>query len=261
MPSWRSAMRRRSSTCARPRTRRDASTACTPLTRTSASSGRRIREPVLSPKDAAAPTLEQARRAGLLPVYADCEAYLGSLREAADARTRELAGYPAAGGLLRGHEFRKGAMQRRPPVADRRNAGRRGPGAVTQHAVGGPRRRPGQRAARYRPYPGRIGAEQAEDLAGQPEPGGLPAARGMVDARRGRGMDQRDDLRGDVGGPGGLAVLVVHHVDRRPLVLELDHRADEVRPVRPVQPCRPDHIADPGRRSSTARSPASLVRP
>jgi len=42
-------------------------------------------EPVLSGKDAEAPTLEQARRAGLLPVYADCEAYLGSLREAADA--------------------------------------------------------------------------------------------------------------------------------------------------------------------------------
>jgi len=43
-------------------------------------------EPVLSGKDAEAPTLEQARRAGLLPAYADCEAYLGSLREAADAR-------------------------------------------------------------------------------------------------------------------------------------------------------------------------------
>jgi len=42
--------------------------------------------PVLSGKDAEAPTLEQARRAGLLPVYADCEAYLDSLREAADAR-------------------------------------------------------------------------------------------------------------------------------------------------------------------------------
>lgn len=37
-------------------------------------------EPVLSAKDAAAPTLEEARRAGLLPVYADCEAYLDSLR-------------------------------------------------------------------------------------------------------------------------------------------------------------------------------------
>jgi dTDP-4-dehydrorhamnose 3,5-epimerase len=42
-------------------------------------------EPVLSPKDAAAPTLEQARLAGLLPVYADCEAYLDSLRKAPDA--------------------------------------------------------------------------------------------------------------------------------------------------------------------------------
>src|ERR1700733_1919701 len=41
-------------------------------------------EPVLSPKDAAAPTLEQARLAGLLPLYPDCEAYLGSLRKAAD---------------------------------------------------------------------------------------------------------------------------------------------------------------------------------
>jgi dTDP-4-dehydrorhamnose 3,5-epimerase len=43
-------------------------------------------EPVLSGKDAAAPTLEEARRAGLLPSYADCEAYLASLRKA-DAGT------------------------------------------------------------------------------------------------------------------------------------------------------------------------------
>ncbi len=42
--------------------------------------------PMLSPKDAAAPTLEQARDAGLLPTYADCEAYLGRLRQGADAR-------------------------------------------------------------------------------------------------------------------------------------------------------------------------------
>ena len=34
-------------------------------------------QPMLSGKDAAAPTLEQARDAGLLPLYADCEAYLG----------------------------------------------------------------------------------------------------------------------------------------------------------------------------------------
>ena len=81
-------------------------------------------EPVLSGKDAAAPTLEQARQAGLLPVYADCEAYLGSLRKATDARnpvSGRLSG--RRGGLLRGDEFRKGAMQRRPPLADRRNAG------------------------------------------------------------------------------------------------------------------------------------------
>jgi dTDP-4-dehydrorhamnose 3,5-epimerase len=43
-------------------------------------------EPVLSPKDAEAPTLEQARQAGLLPVYADCEAYTDSLRQAARAQ-------------------------------------------------------------------------------------------------------------------------------------------------------------------------------
>jgi dTDP-4-dehydrorhamnose 3,5-epimerase len=43
--------------------------------------------PVLSAKDAAAPTLEEARRAGLLPTYADCEAYIGSLRKA-DPRNR-----------------------------------------------------------------------------------------------------------------------------------------------------------------------------
>ena len=46
-------------------------------------------EPVLSPKDAEAPTLEQARRAGLLPVYADCAAYLDSLRRAAKAQNDE----------------------------------------------------------------------------------------------------------------------------------------------------------------------------
>jgi dTDP-4-dehydrorhamnose 3,5-epimerase len=151
-------------------------------------------EPVLSGKDAAAPTLEQARQAGLLPVYADCEAYLDSLRQAADARnplSGRLSGRRALPVIrpLCGDEFRKGAMQRRPPLADGRNA-RRCPGAVAEHAVGGPRRRAGQRAAWYRPYPGGIGAEQAEDLACQPEPACLPAARGMVDAWRGRGMDQ-----------------------------------------------------------------------
>lgn len=37
-------------------------------------------EPVLSEKDAAAPTLEQARSAGLLPSYEVCRAYANSLR-------------------------------------------------------------------------------------------------------------------------------------------------------------------------------------
>ena len=38
-------------------------------------------EPVLSGKDAAAPTLAQARAAGLLPDYLECEAYLDRLRK------------------------------------------------------------------------------------------------------------------------------------------------------------------------------------
>ena len=38
-------------------------------------------EPVLSGKDADAPSLEQARRDGLLPAYADCAAYLARLRQ------------------------------------------------------------------------------------------------------------------------------------------------------------------------------------
>ena len=38
-------------------------------------------EPVLSPKDAAAPALAEARAAGLLPDYQECETYLGRLRK------------------------------------------------------------------------------------------------------------------------------------------------------------------------------------
>ncbi|MHB9857281.1 dTDP-4-dehydrorhamnose 3,5-epimerase [Streptomyces sp. YIM S03343] len=37
-------------------------------------------DPVLSEKDAAAPTLAEAQRAGLLPVYADCAAHYARLR-------------------------------------------------------------------------------------------------------------------------------------------------------------------------------------
>jgi dTDP-4-dehydrorhamnose 3,5-epimerase len=37
-------------------------------------------EPLLSPKDAAAPTLAEAEAAGLLPSYADCQAFYAELR-------------------------------------------------------------------------------------------------------------------------------------------------------------------------------------
>ena len=138
-------------------------------------------------------------------------------------------------------------MQRRPPVADRRDP-RGGPATVTEHAVGGPRRGPRHRGGKDRPHPGLIGAEQAEDLARQAEPGGVPAAGGVVDARRGAGVHKRDDLPGHVGRPGGLAMLVDHHVHVRPLALELDHGTDKTRPVRAVEPRRPDHIGRAGQR-------------
>jgi dTDP-4-dehydrorhamnose 3,5-epimerase len=48
-------------------------------------------EPVLSDKDAAAPSLAEARAAGLLPSYRDCQAYTEALRAAA----RPPASYPA----------------------------------------------------------------------------------------------------------------------------------------------------------------------
>jgi dTDP-4-dehydrorhamnose 3,5-epimerase len=52
--------------------------------------------PVLSDRDAAAPTLAEARAAGLLPGYADCVAYTAELR-AAELRAAELrAAEPAA---------------------------------------------------------------------------------------------------------------------------------------------------------------------
>jgi dTDP-4-dehydrorhamnose 3,5-epimerase len=41
-------------------------------------------EPILSAKDADAPTLDEARAAGLLPDYAKCEAYLDGLRKQRD---------------------------------------------------------------------------------------------------------------------------------------------------------------------------------
>ncbi len=88
-------------------------------------------EPVLSAKDAAAPTLEEARRTGLLPIYADCEAYLDGRRKAADMGN-PLSGPFAGrrGGLVCGEQSGKRAMQRGPPLADRRNASLC-PGTVT----------------------------------------------------------------------------------------------------------------------------------
>ncbi|MBT2508903.1 dTDP-4-dehydrorhamnose 3,5-epimerase family protein [Streptomyces sp. ISL-98] len=47
-------------------------------------------EPILSPKDLAAPTLGEAEHAGLLPGYADCRALYASLRDS--------AGHPAGAG-------------------------------------------------------------------------------------------------------------------------------------------------------------------
>ncbi len=41
-------------------------------------------EPILSAKDADAPTLDEARTAGLLPDHAECEAYLEGLRKQRD---------------------------------------------------------------------------------------------------------------------------------------------------------------------------------
>lgn len=38
-------------------------------------------EPVLSPKDAAAPSLAEARESGLLPTYAECQALYSALKE------------------------------------------------------------------------------------------------------------------------------------------------------------------------------------
>ncbi|GAB3444414.1 dTDP-4-dehydrorhamnose 3,5-epimerase [Phycicoccus ginsengisoli] len=44
-----------------------------------------LQSPLLSPKDAAAPTLAQAQVAGLLPSYAECRAYYDQLAQRVDA--------------------------------------------------------------------------------------------------------------------------------------------------------------------------------
>ena len=68
-------------------------------------------ESVLSGKDADAPTLEQARRAGLLPVYADCEAYLGGRGGRCQGRFAQLRAL--GGGTPRRHETAGRVPQRR----------------------------------------------------------------------------------------------------------------------------------------------------
>ena len=68
----------------------------------------------------------------------------------------------------------------------------------------------------------------------------------MIDAGPSAGLSQRDDLVRDIDRPGGLPVLVSHDIHGRPLARQPDHRGDEVRPVRAVEPGRPDHVAGAG---------------
>jgi dTDP-4-dehydrorhamnose 3,5-epimerase len=55
-------------------------------------------EPTLSDKDAAAPTLDQAQRSGLLPGYGDCLAFAARLKETAAAGPDHPAGAPGQAG-------------------------------------------------------------------------------------------------------------------------------------------------------------------
>jgi len=55
-------------------------------------------EPILSAKDAAAPSLEEAQRARLLPSYGDCTAFAARLKETAAACLDRPAGAPCQPG-------------------------------------------------------------------------------------------------------------------------------------------------------------------
>ncbi len=69
----------------------------------------------------------------------------------------------------------------------------------------------------------------------------------MVDAARGlaveRGLAERDQVAGQRVGPGGLAVLVVDHVEGVAQGGQFQHGGDEVVPVLAVQPCAADDVA------------------
>ena len=247
------------------RTRPRASTACTRSTRTSPSPGPSDVEPILSDKDAAAPSLAQARRDGLLPGYADCRAYAaqlrGSLHGPLTVRSRNIPG-AAAGRGGHGRQPGQAALQSRPPVADRRE-----PGPA-------PRRRGRARCRRAAAPAGaarcswigrtRAGSAPSSRKTSRASPNQVvsPAARRVVDAGRRARASRATICPATSIGPGGLAALVVHHVDRWPPAFQPDHRADEVRPVRPVQPGRSAPRSRPGQavRARPAPRPAWCAR-
>jgi hypothetical protein len=133
------------------------------------------------------------------------------------------------------------------------------PAVVREDAVSGAVRSGREGVAGRRPDPGGVGAEQAEDLLWQRDPGRLVAAGGVEDTGGVRDLSQCDYSFGDVACPGGLPELVVDDVDCLPQTLQPGHGAHEVVAVRAV--VVRTTLPVPGRVLWTARSPASLVRP
>jgi dTDP-4-dehydrorhamnose 3,5-epimerase len=88
---------------------------------------------VLSDKDAAAPTLAEARAAGLLPDYADCVAYTAGLRRA-ELRSPELPSPELGGAELGGTELRGAELRGAEPAAS--STGNALPSASRQSAIG-----------------------------------------------------------------------------------------------------------------------------
>ncbi len=75
-----------------------------------------------------------------------------------------------------------------------------------------------------------------------------PELVAVVDARRGARRGQRVDLRRQVRRPGRLSGLVADDGHRVALAGQPDHRPHEARPVLPVQPGGPHHVAGVGQR-------------